>query len=29
MTDASIQAWESELKSLLDRLRDQPSADHT
>ncbi len=28
MTDASIQAWESELKSLLERLRDRPSADH-
>ena len=29
MTNASIQAWESELKALLERLRSQPSADHT
>jgi hypothetical protein len=29
MTDASIQAWESELKALLERLRSHPSSDHT
>lgn len=29
MTDASIQAWESEMKALLERLRSHPSSDHT
>ena len=27
MTDASIQAWESELKVLLERIRTHPSSD--
>ncbi len=26
MTDASIQAWESELKALLERIRTHPSS---
>ena len=29
MTEASIAAWESELKTLLHDLRDHPSRDHT
>ena len=28
MTDASIKAWESELKALLEGLKTRPSADH-
>ena len=28
MTDATIKAWESELKRLLERMKAQPSADH-
>ena len=27
MTDASIKAWESELKALLEKIRAHPSAD--
>ena len=29
MTDASIQAWESEAKALVEKLRTHPSSDHT
>ena len=29
MTAASMPAWESELKALLEKLRAQPSLDHT
>lgn len=29
MTDASIAAWESELKALLQQLKDFPSREHT
>jgi hypothetical protein len=29
MSDASIAAWESELKALLERIRTHPSADLT
>ena len=28
MTDASIKAWESELKALLEKLKAHPSGDH-
>ena len=28
MTDATITAWESELKAIVDRLRQHPSDDH-
>lgn len=29
MTDASIKAWESELRTLLEKIRAHPSADLT
>ncbi|HPB21852.1 MAG TPA: hypothetical protein PLL48_05955 [Novosphingobium sp.] len=29
MTDATIHAWESELKALLEKFRTHPSTDHT
>lgn len=29
MTDASIAAWESELKMLVERMRTHPSDDHS